>query len=355
VRGIELARRFYFEAVRPILQREVPDFEHAAALIGWGSDVLGFDDEMSQDHEWGPRVLLFSDAVDRAAEISNLLARELPTKFAGFSTHFGPTDEPGTTRMSALAAGPVAHRIEMFSLRDYLRLRIGVDPREGFTVQNWLTTPTQRLLELTSGEVFVDPAGELARVRELLVWYPHDVWLYAMAGHWERIGQYEHFLGRAGARGDELGSRSLAASLARDVMRLGFLQVRRYAPYAKWLGTAYATLELPERASLERALRADDWQAREDGLADAYENVARRHNALGITAHVDPAVRAFWGRPFRVLFADRFVDALRAAITDQEVCAVSHAGGAIDSLSDNTALLERPELWRQLIGLYDRS
>jgi len=39
VRGLELSRRFYFEAVRPILERHFPDFEHAAAFIGYGSDV----------------------------------------------------------------------------------------------------------------------------------------------------------------------------------------------------------------------------------------------------------------------------------------------------------------------------
>jgi uncharacterized protein DUF4037 len=352
---LELSRRFYLEAVRPILEREFPDFEHAAALIGYGSDVLGFDDEMSQDHEWGPRVLLFSDEVDRATEIHELLARELPTSFRGFSTHFGPTEEPGTTRLVAVDAGPVAHRVQVLSLREFLCETIGVDSREGFNVRNWLTTPTQQLLELTAGEVFVDPIGELTRVRELLAWYPQDVWLYAMAGHWERIGQYEHFLGRTGARGDELGSRWLAASLARDLMRLGFLQARCYPPYAKWVGTAYAALGLPEQSSITDALRADDWQTREEALVEAYETVARRHNALAITEHVDPTVRPFWGRPFQVLFADRFVAALREAITDPDVRAVSHPAGAIDALSDNTALLERPGLWKPLSGLYDRS
>jgi hypothetical protein len=341
--------------VRPILEREFPDLEHAAALIGYGSDVLGFDDEMSQDHEWGPRVLLFSDQVDRAAEIHDLLAQELPTSFAGFSTHFGPTDEPGTTRLSAVDAGPVAHRVQVLSLRDFLRVCLGVDPLEAFTIQNWLTTPTQRLLELTAGEVFFDPIRELTRVRELLAWYPRDVWLYAMAGHWDRIGQYEHFVGRTGSRGDELGSRWLAASLARDLMRLGFLQARRYPPYAKWVGTAYAALGLPERVALERALRADDWETREAALVEAYEAVARKHNALAITESVDPTGRGFWGRPFRVLVADRFVDALRAAITDPDVRAVSHPAGAIDAISDNTAFLERPGLLRKLADLYDRA
>ena len=59
MQGLELSRRFYFEAVRPILERHFPNVEHAAALIGYGSEVLGHDDERSQDHEWGPRVQVF--------------------------------------------------------------------------------------------------------------------------------------------------------------------------------------------------------------------------------------------------------------------------------------------------------
>jgi hypothetical protein len=351
VRGLELSRRFYFEAVRPILEREFPDFGHAAALIGYGSDVLGFDDDVSQDHEWGPRVLLFGD-VSRAPAISERLAHTLPTSFAGFSTHFGPTEEEGTTRTTPIESGPVAHRVGVLELGAFLRDCIGLDPRDGFGVEDWLATPTQHLLELTAGAVFVDPMGELTRVRELLAWYPHDVWLYAMAGHWDRIGQYEHFVGRTGSRGDEIGSRWLGASLARDLVRLAFLQERRYPPYAKWLGTAYAALGRPERDAIERALAAGDWQTREAALVEAYEAVARRHNELGVTEPVDPAARQFWGRPFRVLFADRFVDALRAAIADPALRAIPRAVGGIDAVSDNTALLDDSRLSRRVAALW---
>jgi hypothetical protein len=341
--------------VRPILERDFPEFEHAAALIGHGSEVLGFDDETSRDHEWGPRVYLFTREPARARAVEDRLARELPTSFAGFPTHFGPSDEPDTARLAEVTAGPVAHRVQVLVLRDYLRERIGVDPLEGFTVVNWLTTPTQRLLELTRGEVFSDAVGDLTSARELLAWYPHDVWLYAMAGHWQRIAEYEHFVGRAASRGDELGSRWITASLVRDLMRLAFLQERRYPPYAKWLGTAYAGLGRPEQQALERALAATDWETREEALVEAYEAVARRHDELGITVPVDPVVRRFWGRPFRVLFADRFTRALQAAISDPAVRRIGVALGAIDAVSDNTVLLGRPAQWRKLADLYDRA
>jgi len=95
VRGLELSRRFYFEAVRPILDRRFPELEHAAALIGPGSEVLGYDDDVSTDHHWGPRVLLFLPDLGRSAEIDRALGTELPTSFAGFPTNFGGADQIG--------------------------------------------------------------------------------------------------------------------------------------------------------------------------------------------------------------------------------------------------------------------
>lgn len=355
MQGLQLSRLFYFEAVRPILEREFPEVEHAAALIGHGSEILGLDDERSRDHQWGPRVQLFMRDLGRADEIARTLANMLPHSVAGFPTNFGPTDEEGTVVLANLETGPINHGVESLVLADYLRAELGVDPLEGFTTTDWLATPTQRLLESTAGEVFIDPIGDLTHVRELLAWYPHDVWLFVMAGHWRRLAQLEHFVGRTGSVGDELGSRVIASCLVRDLMRLSLLQERRYSPYWKWLGTAYAKLGRPESSALARALAADDWHAREEALVDAYEAVARRHNELEVTEHVDPTVRPFWGRPFRVLFADRFVDALRKAIADPGVRAVDHRAGAVDSVSDNVDFLDQPTLFRGLVGLYDRA
>lgn len=354
MQGLELSRRFYFEAVRPILERDFPQVEHAAALIGHGSEILGYDDERSRDHQWGPRVQLFMRDLACVDEIAQAMANMLPRTVAGVPTNFGPTEEEGIVVVADLETGPINHRVESMVLADYFRAELGVDPLEGFTTADWLATPTQRLLESTAGEVFVDPIGDLTRVRELLARYPHDVWLLVMAGHWRRVSQLEHFLGRTGSIGDELGSRVIAAWLVRDLMRLSLLQEQRYPPYWKWLGTAYAKLGRPESAALARALAADDWHAREEALVNAYEAVARRHNELEVTGHVDPTVRPFWGRPFRVLFADRFADALRAAIADPSLRAVDHQAGAVDSVSDNVDFLDQPSLFRELVGLYDR-
>ena len=156
---------------------------------------------------------------------------------------------------------------------------------------------------MVAGEVFHDDTGELTAVRSELAWYPDDLWLWLLACQWQRIGEEEAFVGRTLEVGDALGSSIVESRLARDLMRLCFLIERKHAPYSKWLGTAFAELDAaPEVGPL---LESGD-------VVAAAEAVARRHNALGVTAEVDPTRRAFYGRPFDVIFAERFVAACLA-------------------------------------------
>ena len=129
----------------------------------------------------------------------------------------------------------------------------------GCSTRDWLAAPQQLLLEVTAGAVFHDGLEELGAVRETLAWYPDDVWLWLLACQWRRLDQEEPFVGRTAEVGDELGSRILAARLARDLMRLCFLLERRYAPYSKWLGSAFARLDAAERgrAAAARGARRD--------------------------------------------------------------------------------------------------
>src|SRR3989442_12329338 len=90
--GRELSRLFYQEAVQPILEAEFPGLPHSAALLGRGSEVLGFDDEMSADHYWGPRLLLFlreEDQDSRGDAIREALRQGLAPRFRDYPTDWG--------------------------------------------------------------------------------------------------------------------------------------------------------------------------------------------------------------------------------------------------------------------------
>ena len=103
--GLKLSARFYEEAARPILKTFFPELRYSAALIGWGSEVLGYDDVQSSDHHWGPDFILFlsvQDHVQYKNGISETFKQNLPHRFMGYSTSFSEPDEVGV-RLSKLS------------------------------------------------------------------------------------------------------------------------------------------------------------------------------------------------------------------------------------------------------------
>jgi hypothetical protein len=320
--GIDLGRAFYQEVVAPRLVR----VRHSAARLGPGSDVLGYDTPRSTDHDWGARLAVLVEEGE-----PHPLAG-VPAQFRGWPTE-----------------------VVVVGIGTFLTWQLGFDPRGGITTTDWLVTPQQSLLSVTAGAVYHDGLGELEPVRRELAWYPREVWLWQLACQWRRIGQEEHFPGRAAEAGDQLGWRVLVARLARDLMRLCFLLERRYAPYSKWLGTAFGRLDSARTVGplLAAALAAPDWPAAEQPLVAAYRQTAIRHNQLGLTMALDPSPRPFHDRPYLVIDADRFTDACLAAMTDRSLAALAPIG-AIDQFVDSTDVLGfRPTICRQVGRVFD--
>ena len=157
--------------------------------------------------------------------------------------------------------------------------------------------------------------------------------------------------------GDEIGSALIAATLVRDLIQLGFLIERRYAPYSKWFGTAFAELQCASTLLplFQRSLAATSWREREAPLTFAYEQLAMRFNELGVAHEVDPTARDFYSRPFKVLQAGRFVDAVDESITSPEIrTLINRAGwiGGIDQITDNVDLKTGPDLVSKLRTLF---
>ncbi|MDR2984747.1 MAG: DUF4037 domain-containing protein [Nocardiopsaceae bacterium] len=351
--GTELAVRYYQQIVRPLLEEHAPSLRHSAALIGWGSDVLGFDTPRSTDHNWGPRCQVFVGRadLDRVAGITALLADRLPAAFDGWPVRFS----------DATAADPAPrHWVEVAELGSWLTARLGFDPRRGVGLRDWLATPTQVLAEMTGGALLSDgladasdgEAGGLAGARDALAWYPDDVWRYVLACQWTRISQEEAFPGRCAEVGDDLGSAIVAARLSRDLVRLTLLMHRKYPPYSKWLGSAFARLPRADAVLLPALLgatTAQSWDERERHLSAAYEAVAGLHNDLGLTPPLDSSVRRYFDRPFLVIDAGRFATALRNSISDDAVRRLP-AAGAVDQFVDNTDAIGDQQLLRTAIS-----
>jgi len=344
--GLKLSQYLYEEAVRPILERHFPELPYSAALFGTGSEGLGFDTPQSMDHDWGPRLLLFlaeSDIDTYRPRIEQALVHELPPSIHGIpldlaiARHSDHAPTPQTLRNLA------GHSVRLHTVRGFVRSVLNVEYDQEWRAADWLSFPSQDLRSLTGGQVFHDGLGQLTMLREKLSYYPHDLWLYLLAAQWQRIDQEEPFMGRCGQAGDELGSRLVAARLVKDIMRLCFLMERQYAPYIKWFGTAFGRLDCAGKVTplLMRVLEAGTWEARQEPLCAAYELAAEMHNRLWITEPLSTQVSHFFGRPFLVLQAGRFVEAIRARITDAEVKALPEYLGSVDQFTDSTDALNQ--------------
>jgi Domain of unknown function (DUF4037) len=356
ISGLELSRRFYGERVRPWLADAFPDLRHAAALIGGGSELMGFDDEMSRDHDWGPRLQLFVSRSDFGSHAHAIVAGfvdVVPSTFLGAPTGF--KDHEHAAPHGIGAASDSRHGLEVWTLEIWLRrqLSLGLDePRDNLT---WLGLAEQRLLGLTAGAVFHDDDGRLTGLRTRLGAFPRDVRLYKLACQWRRIGEEQAFVGRTGAGGDDLGSRIIAARLARDVMRMAFLIEGRYAPYPKWFGKAFAALPCAPTLTpaLDRVLAAADWQVREAALAQAYLALAPLHRERGLGGDFEPVVGPYFSRPFTVINADEIAAAVRAEIADPVLRALPTIG-SLDQVADATPVIEAPARARRaMAALFD--
>jgi hypothetical protein len=348
--GVELARVFYEEAVRPLLAEAFPTLAYSAARVGSGSEVLGYDTERSADHEWGPRLQLFlrPDDVDRLGRrITDLLSERLPRTVRGWSTNFGP--QHADIRSMEATDGPVRHRVEVVSTAGWCLDRLGFEPLAGVTTFDWLATPAQRLAETVGGSVFHDGLEEVSPLRRRLAWYPPAVHRYLLACQWQRIAQEEAFPGRCEEVGDELGARVLVGRLVVDLMRLSLLMDRRYPPYGKWLGSAFSSSPSGARLAptLHGACSAATWPERESHLAHAYRLLAAQHNASGLTPPLDESPRRYYDRPYLVIDATRFAEALQSTLVGTELASLAPIG-AIDQFVDSTDVLTRPPLARSV-------
>ncbi len=275
----------------------------------------------------------------------------------------------GTRLAEEIESGPVEHLIEIETISGYWQRTGKIDPFHELTVTEWLTIPQQQLLEWTAGKVFHDDLG-LGDVRQKFSWYPQDVWLYLLASQWAQLAEIEAFVGRTWQLGDELGFHLLKTRAVDQIMRLCFLMEKSYAPYAKWYGTAFKTLQCyPElKEIVNQILKATTYPDCEPWLVKAYLYVAEKHNRLQITAVVEPITRTYSGwhvynaeqrelelddlnntRPHQVLFAGRYSDAIQDQIHDPEVLVLRPNLGSVSQfLVESSPAVQSTDFYRNL-------
>ena len=224
--GLELSRAFYEQCGVPMLHEQFPEAEGlvAAGLVGSGSECLGFDDEVSRDHDFEPGFCLLlpdESVIDRRTAF--LLERayaKLPKEFMGFK------------RSTVAPVGGARHGV--MRTADFFTEKVGA-PDGVLTVDQWLKLPQQSLLEATGGEIFRDDPGEVTAIRAALRHMPEDVRRKRLAGHlllMAQAGQYNYL--RCLKHGESAAAQLAVNEFVKSCIEVVFLLNRAYAPYYKW-------------------------------------------------------------------------------------------------------------------------
>ena len=328
--GAECSRLYYEHLVGPAVDARWPGLPRAAGRLGSGSDVLGLDDAVSRDHDWGLRLNLLVSA-DMAAHVDAYLEETLPESFEGLPTRFRTTWDAHRR-----------HRVQVQDVASFVHSRTGVDLRDPLSTDDWLMLTGQAVLEVTAGPVFVDTDGALTASRAALCWYPDEMWKYVVAADWARLAQELPFVGRTAEVGDDLGSRVVTARLVEVATHLAHLVDRRWPPYSKWLGTSLTRLPRSHVVAepLARALTSTHWRTREDGLVQAVRTLSRLQADAGLPT-VDDPVEQFWDRAYRGIRVE-VLETLEKSIDDPTVRALPRGVGSADQWSHNADVLTNP-------------
>jgi hypothetical protein len=283
--SLELSRMLYEEEIAPLMEERFPDLKYAAASLGMCSEILGLDDEISMDHEWGPRIRILLSEQDHARcskDVMSVFRERLPARFKGFDMMWRkPGVDVHDTRETILYhvwTGTVSNALDFCGGLEALPLQ-GVD---------WLSVSEQHLLEFTSGVVYRDDIGDLTRARESLQYYPDNVLRFLLMNEWYAVNGEWFPIGRIGSRGDDLGLRVQAARAAHRLMRIAFMVSRKYFPYKKWFGTLFKALPLAEALEpiLLELLVEKNWQTAEERICEATSVLLQEQNKLGITPKI---------------------------------------------------------------------
>ena len=242
--GLALSRRYYEQYGRSLLMERFPSIVNqlAVGLAGAGSECMGFDDAVSEDHDFSPGFCIWlpgEEIVDRRT--SFLLERAYASL---------PKEFEGRRRSQMLPVGGA--RTGVMRMADFFSDKCG-DPVGQLTLEQWLTVPTASLAEATNGEVFSDPAGVFSQIRESLRHMPRDARLKRMAGHLLLMAQSGQYNYQRCLDHGETGAAQLAAcEFVRHAISVIFLLNDKYEPFYKWAFRAMR--DLPLLPELEKEL-----------------------------------------------------------------------------------------------------
>lgn len=220
IKGLDLCYEYYLKYGKPMLEEYKEYLPYMAiGLFGMGSDCLGYDDEISVDHDFGPGfvILLPRDIYLKIGKQLQESYNQLPEEFMGYKR---------------LISKQGCNRVGVYSINDYLLSLIKKVP---ITNEDWLNCNDQELLSCVNGRIFEDYYGEITRIRDCLKYYPEEVRRIKLANSialMAQSGQYNY--SRCMKRKDELTANLALYKFIEETLSCVYLLNKEYKPYYKW-------------------------------------------------------------------------------------------------------------------------
>ncbi len=274
--GLEIAKDFYFSWGKPRLESAFPELNGRIAVGRvTGSDVIGADDALSTDHNWGPQFTIFLSEADFSAhgeKVSNVMNEAAPNPWNGYRLD---------------GAGDKSVQVE--SIPDWMKTWLGfshVPSRNEDWVGGIDEARESTLYFLRHGAVWVDGSGELSRWREALHFYPEPIWRNRLAEELFRVWQHGeyNFVQRIAKRGNPLAVAMCIGIFVSSVMRTLLLLNRDYAPYWKWLAHEFRKLNEAQHFAplLERLVSDPNPETQSRIVLDVCDGIYQRLRSAGI-------------------------------------------------------------------------
>ena len=232
MKGLDLSQRFFAEHERELMAGDCALYT-SAGLIGNGSECFGFDDDVSQDHDFEPGFCLWVD--DDAP----------PSVYADLQSAYEclPIRYNGWKRISRTVSGE--KRRGVFRTSDFYRSLIG-RPNAPRTAAEWLSLPDYALAAATNGRLFTDSATDFTYIRNTLIHgMPRDVRLKRIAraiALMAQSGQYN--FSRCLKHGEPAAARLALGEFVTAAAMAVYHLNDRYPPYYKWLLRGFCTLSV---------------------------------------------------------------------------------------------------------------
>lgn len=286
MKGMELSQNFFEEIGKPLFEKELPQFldEGAFGLVGEGSENFGFDDDFSQDHDFGAGFCIWLPREKWKTwlnPVENVLEK-LPATYQDY-----PVRMAKNLRMGRL--GP-------FSIERFYERFIGTKTIP-HSWQEWINIPEHFLAVCTNGKVFLDKTQQFSAIRQgLLDFYPGDVRLKKIAARCAVMAQAGQYNAIRSLQRSQKGAVLFSLSHFCDAaISLTFLLNKKYMPYYKWAHHAVQFLPILGSITWSTVQKLCQTALNQPQTPDAVFEIIETHcqetrimlNTLGLTQSTD--------------------------------------------------------------------